>query len=169
MLRVLCLALLAGVALLPHSASSTPVRMAMPAGLSQPLPVEQLPDRQTIPYGRIDPSMGQVVPVGAGVIGLITEAAHLEHLLHMDISRLLALAAGLTVGQAAVEILFPGAHLGFVGMVAGAMLGSWWYENHVWPFEPVDAHGGAVRLARQLPMRKTLTVLSTSQKRKPID
>ncbi len=110
-----------GLTVVAAVGQATPVRMAEAPGMA---------------------ATGAVVPVSGGGIAILTEAAHLEHLLHMDVSRLLALASGVTVGQIAMELVLPGANLGFFAMVGGAMLGNWWYDRRMWPFEGTDDGAG---------------------------
>lgn len=64
---------------------------------------------------------------------VVLEGAHAGHLLHMDLKRLLALTSGVALGTFTAQSLVGG-QLYLVGLLAGAMVGEWWYNENIWPF-----------------------------------
>jgi len=92
-------------------------------------------------YSRLDTTQGEVQPA---FIGMITEATHLEHLLHIDFKHLMALATGLGIGHTIGELFFEGTQIGYLALMGGVMIGDWWYKQQMWPFLslPPPGHGG---------------------------
>lgn len=80
-----------------------------------------------------------LIPVVAG-----TEVMHVEHMLHMDLKRLLALGSGLAFGRFFAEAVFESGHeIGFFFMIVGALFGEMLYQKEVWPFTPSEPMPGA--------------------------
>jgi len=75
-----------------------------------------------------------LIPVVAG-----TEVMHVEHMLHMDLKRLLALGSGLAFGRFFAETVFESGHeIGFFFMIVGALFGEMLYQKEIWPFTPSE-------------------------------
>lgn len=86
---------------------------------------------------RLQQPDGHVILASLGPV-MVLEGAHAGHLLHMDLKRLLALTSGVALGTFTVQSLVGG-QLYLVGLLAGAMVGEWWYEENIWPFHRISA------------------------------
>jgi len=75
---------------------------------------------------------GEIILASLGPAAVL-EGAHAGHLLHMDLKRLLALTSGVAIGNFVVHSLVGG-QLYLIGLLGGAMIGEWWYEENIWPF-----------------------------------
>jgi len=75
-----------------------------------------------------DPNQrGQIYRVAAPILMI----PYIEDLLEMDFRRLLAWIGGLTIGN----VIMSGFNIPYVGLIAGALIGEYWYKNKIFPFD----------------------------------
>jgi len=81
-----------------------------------------------------DTAMQGVIPASLA-IGGVESALHADHILHMDFKRLLATITGVTIAVTGFEMLIGGGtEVRFIAILAGGLLGDYWYRKNFWPF-----------------------------------